>query len=62
MRSERKTLDQRPGALPEIRADGDIVIFCLNVPSEHARLIIRCNPDGTVVASIDFGQRVATLP
>ena len=34
------------GAVPEIRADGDSVIFCLEVPSEHARLIIRCNPDG----------------
>ena len=48
MKSERKALDERPGAVPEIRADGDSVIFYLDVPAEHARLIIRCNPDGTI--------------
>lgn len=56
MRSERKTLDQRPGAVPEIRADGDAVLFSLRVPTEHAQLIIRCAPDGTVSASIEFAQ------
>ena len=54
MKSERKTLDQRPGALPEIVVDGDSVVFHLAVRPEHARLIIRCNPDGTVCAAIDF--------
>ncbi len=56
MKNERKTLDRRPGAVPEIRTDDDSVIFYLDVASEHARLIIRCNPDGTVAASITFGQ------
>ena len=56
MNPERKATDQQPGAVPEIRADGDSVIFCLDVPSEHARLIIRCDPDGAVRMSIDFGQ------
>jgi hypothetical protein len=58
MKSERKTLDQRPGGVPEIRADGDSVIFCLDVPSQHGRLMIRCDPDGTVAASIAFVQRL----
>jgi hypothetical protein len=58
MKFERKALDQRPGAVPEIRVDGDSVIFYLDVPAEHARLIIRCNPDGTAGSSIDFGQGV----
>jgi hypothetical protein len=54
MKSERKALDQRPGAVPEIRADGDVVFFCLEVRTEHARLIIRCDPDGSVSASLEF--------
>jgi hypothetical protein len=57
MKSERKALDRRPGTVPEIRADGDSVIFCLDVATEHARLLIRCSPDGTVSASLDFGPR-----
>jgi hypothetical protein len=52
MKSERKTLDQRPGNVPEIRADGDAVYFYLDVRTEHARLIIRCDPDGGVSASL----------
>ena len=54
MKSERKTLDQRPGAVPEIRARGDAVVFCLDVRTEHAQLIISCDPDGTVSASLEF--------
>jgi len=54
MKSERKTLDQRPGAVPEIRADGDVVFYCLDVRTEHARLIIRCDPNGNVSASLEF--------
>jgi hypothetical protein len=54
MNSNRKTLDQRPGAVPEIRADGDAVAFCLNVRTEGGQLIIRCDPDGTVSASLKF--------
>jgi hypothetical protein len=54
MNGERKTLDERPGAVPEIRADGDAVLFCLRVWTTDARLILRCAPDGTVSASIEF--------
>ena len=53
MKGERRTLDERPGAVPEIRADGDAVLFCLRVYATQAQLIIRCEPDGTVRASIE---------
>lgn len=62
MKPERKTLDRRSGTVPEIRVDGDSVIFCLDVPTEHGRLLIRCNHDGTVWASLDFGPRAAFQP
>jgi hypothetical protein len=56
MKGERKTLDERPGAVPEIRADGDAVLFCLRVWTTDAQLILRCAPDGTVSASIEFTE------
>jgi hypothetical protein len=28
------------------------VLFCLDVPGSTARLIIRCDPDGAIYASI----------
>ena len=52
MRPESRRFDERPGPVPEIRAEGDSVIFCLDVTSEQARLILRCDPDGSVRASI----------
>jgi hypothetical protein len=50
----RKTIDQRPGSVPEIRADGDAVTFRLEIAGVHAgaRLVIRCDSDGTVWASM----------
>jgi hypothetical protein len=53
--SARKTFDQRPGSVPEIRADGDSVTFHFDIAGvdHHPRLIIRCDPDGTVQASIE---------
>ena len=62
MKSERKTMDQRPGAVPEIRAEGDSVIFCLGMSAERACLLIRCNPDGTIGVSIDFGKPLEPQP
>jgi hypothetical protein len=49
-----KTLDQRPGPVPEILADGDSVTFHLDVANveKGARLVLRCDPDGNVWASI----------
>ncbi len=51
----RKPVDKRPGPLPEIRADGNSVTFHLTIAGaqEGARLIIRCDPDGNVWASLD---------
>jgi len=50
----RKTCDQRPGPVPDIRADGDAVLFQFDVTGlrQEARLIIRCAPDGSVTAAI----------
>jgi hypothetical protein len=54
----RKALDQRPGPVPEIRANGDSVTFRLDIAGvdRDTRLIIRCDPDGTVQASIEHGS------
>jgi hypothetical protein len=56
----RKTLDQRPGSVPDIRAHGDSVTFRFAVPSVSigAGLVIRCSADGAVWASIDCGQEM----
>jgi len=53
--ASRKKIDQRPGCLPEIRAGGDSVTFLFDVAGVDAdtRLIIRCNPDGRICASIE---------
>jgi hypothetical protein len=53
---DREALDERPGAVPEIRADGDSVIYYLDVSSEGARLVIRCEPTGAVRASIAMAR------
>lgn len=55
--SARKTMDQRPGSTPEIRADGDTVTFRLEIAGVNAgaKLVIRCDADGTVWASLDTG-------
>ena len=51
-------MDQRPGSTPEIRADGDTVTFRLEIAGVNAgaKLVIRCDADGTVWASMDIGQ------
>ncbi len=55
----RKTCDQRPGPVPEIRADGDSVLFQFNVTGlrRESRLIVRCDPNGNVTASIHADAR-----
>ena len=47
----------RPAPLPDIRADGDDVIFNLDVASawRGARLVLRCADDGSVWASLADG-------
>ena len=41
--------------MPDIRADGDRLTFHLAITGVggHAKLILHCDPDGTVRASID---------
>ena len=58
----RKTVDQRPGSMPDIRTDDGRVTFHLDIAGVRAgaRLIIRCDGDGTVRASIaDAASRTA---
>jgi hypothetical protein len=51
----RKTVDERPGEMPDIRTDGNSVTFHLKIAGLHAsaRLAIRCDPDGTVWVSTE---------
>jgi hypothetical protein len=55
----RPALDTRPGTLPEIRPDGTSVKFFLDVPTVRniPRLVLRCDTDGNVWASIDSAGR-----
>jgi hypothetical protein len=50
----RRPLDGRRGELPEIRPDGQGVMFLIDVPSvpRIPRLVLRCDTDGSVWASI----------
>jgi hypothetical protein len=43
------------GALPEIRLEGDSVVFYLDIAtaSGAGRLVLRCDADGNVWASAD---------
>jgi hypothetical protein len=52
-----KKIDERPGPVPDIRADGDSVIFVMTVRSEDAELTIRCDPDGAIRVSIAPSRR-----
>jgi hypothetical protein len=54
MARKRAPIDQLPGRFPEIRTDGDSVTFKLALPGldEQTRLVLRCDPDGNVWASI----------
>ena len=48
-------LTGQSGALPEIRLQGESVVFYLDIAAGrgNARLIIRCDADGQVWASLD---------
>lgn len=52
-----KKLDTRPGSVPDIRADGDSVIYLIDIPGEGAQLVIRCNPDGAIHAALTVPPR-----
>lgn len=44
--------DERPGPVPDIRCEGDSVVYTLHISGALAQLIIRCDPDGTVRACL----------
>jgi hypothetical protein len=52
--ANRKALDYAPGALPDIRAEGDSVFFQFDVTGlrRPAHLVIRCDADGNILASL----------
>ena len=43
------------GPLPEIRLKGESVVFYLDIElaTDTSRLVLRCDPDGNVWASVD---------
>ena len=53
---ERKT-DQRPGPLPEIRCEADSIVYSLEIPGQRTQLIIRCDGNGNVTASLAPSER-----
>ena len=49
----RKTIDRRPGPLPDIQMDGDSVTFTFDfVDPIDSRLVVRCDARGEVYAYI----------
>ena len=52
--ASRKTIDTRPGPVPEIRTDGDSLTFRLELTGVERgnTLVIRCDSNGNVWASI----------
>jgi hypothetical protein len=53
----RRTLDRQPGAVPEVRRDGDSITFVLEVAGapERLKLVLRCT-------QTDIYASVANLP
>ena len=59
----RKTLDRRPGPLPDIQMDGDSVTFRFSFTDPNdADLVVRCDERGDVYLSIANGARRQTNP
>ena len=57
-------IDRRPGAMPDIRAEGDHIVFEFAVAIgvrdvRPRRLVLRCTQDGDVLAAIDHQQDVS---
>jgi hypothetical protein len=53
--------DRRPGVLPDIRANGEDVVFqflvALGKPAEAPRLVLRCDSIGNVWAALRRSDR-----
>jgi hypothetical protein len=59
----RRTLDQRPGPLPDIHMDGDSVTFTFDLADPlHEHLVVRCDPDGEVYIAIPECQHHPPYP
>ena len=54
-RRERRQIEGQAGPLPEIRLQGPSVVFYLDIALARRtrRLVLRCDPDGQVWASLD---------
>jgi hypothetical protein len=59
MKRARPTIDDRPGALPDIRMTGSGVTFVLTPAGTDtsARLIIRCDDEGGIWMAIQHDER-----
>jgi hypothetical protein len=56
----RKTVDRRPGPLPDIQLEGDSVVFSFDLTeSLDSHLVMRCDARGDVYVSI---LKVTALP
>jgi hypothetical protein len=60
--ADRGAADERPGPVPDIRIKGDSVVFYLDLPREHGRLVVRCDPDGALRASLELTARTEEWP
>jgi hypothetical protein len=61
MARTQQKLDRQPGTLPDIRTDDRGITFVM-VPTgapRHDQLVIRCDDNGEVWASIRPGRRAA---
>ena len=59
------TTDRRPGAMPDIRAEGDQIVFEFTVAigarkEPFRRLVLRCTQDGDVFAAIQPQQDISS--
>jgi hypothetical protein len=61
MARTQQTLDRQPGTLPDIRTDDGGITFVIVPPGapHHDGLVIRCDDNGEVWASIRPGRRPA---
>lgn len=50
----RKTLDRQPGAMPEIQADAENIIFRFDVAGapDGMKLVLRCDSKGQIWGAI----------
>lgn len=58
-----KTLDRRPGPLPDIQMDGDSVTFTFDLTDPlDAHLVVRCDARGDIYVAIPPGLQRPPSP